>query len=123
MLFKGGFFFNLDVDNIPGFHEAECSLNVGVRLVCKICKQTTQKSPRETLMSPPGLLRHSKPPLELNHAADYIPGFHEVECSLNIIEANLLRDHRIEVQTALEVILRKQREIVAWQRIPAVANL
>ena len=27
MLFKGGFFFNLDVDYIPGFHEVECFLN------------------------------------------------------------------------------------------------
>jgi hypothetical protein len=53
MLFKGGFFFNLDVDNIPGFHEVESFLKAGDCLVLKICKQTTQKSPRET-RCPPG---------------------------------------------------------------------
>jgi hypothetical protein len=55
MLSKGGFFFNLDVDYIPGFNEVECFLNVGVRLVCKSCKQTTKK-PRGNSLSPRGSL-------------------------------------------------------------------
>jgi hypothetical protein len=33
--------------DIPGFHEVECFFNVGVRLVCKTCKQTTKKAPGE----------------------------------------------------------------------------
>ncbi len=92
---------NHSADYIPGFHEVESFLKAGDCLVLKICKQTTQKSPRETLMSPTGLLRHSNTPLELNHTADDIPGFHEVECFLNIIEANLLCDHRIEIEAPL----------------------
>ncbi len=58
-------------------------------------KQTTKKAPEGQIVVPPGLFRYSKSPLELNHAADYISRFHEVECFLNIIDANLLRDHRI----------------------------
>ena len=81
------------------------------------------KNPRGNAYVPPGLSRYPKPPLELNDTADYVSGFHKVECFLNIIQTNFLRDHRIEVKPALQVILRKQREIVAWQRIPAVANL
>ena len=48
---------NDTADYIPGFNQVECFLNVGVRLVCKTCKQTNkEKSPRETLMSPRGFL-------------------------------------------------------------------
>jgi hypothetical protein len=61
----------------------ECFLNAGDRLVCKTCKQITKKAPEGQSAVPPGLFRHSKTPLELNHAADYISGFHEVECFLN----------------------------------------
>jgi len=92
-------------------------------LIAWFVKSEKMKNTRGDAYVSPGLLRHSKTPLELNHTADDIPGFHEVECFLNIIQANLLRDHRIQIKSPLQVILRKQREIVAWQRIPAVANL
>jgi hypothetical protein len=41
------------------------------------------KNTRGNAYVPPGLSRYSKTPLELNHAADYVSGFHEVECFLN----------------------------------------
>jgi len=50
MLSKGGFFFNLDVDNIPGFHEVECFLNAADCLVCKIRKN--EKYPGRRLCLP-----------------------------------------------------------------------
>ena len=52
-------------------------------LIAWFVKSEKMKNTRGDAYVSPGLLRHSKTPLELNHTADDIPGFHEVECFLN----------------------------------------
>src|SRR4051794_33202553 len=55
----------------------------------------------------------TRPLVELDHAADAVLRLHELEAAVDVVEADPVRDERVDVDVAVEVALHELRHLVA----------
>src|SRR5438477_11643761 len=68
--------------------------------------------------SPPEPGGESEPGSELDHAADPVLRLHELEAAVHLLQAEAMRDERIDVDLAREIAVHERRHVIAPLQAP-----